>query len=65
MSEKQNNGPAKYRGPRYANGDPVPVDELDMLAKAFGFHSATHMDQICAAGDRKRAARANFGKLAS
>ena len=65
MSDSQSNGTARYRGPRYANGDPVPVDELDMLAKAFGFHSARHMDEMCAAGDRRRAARANFGKLAS
>ncbi|MGW5387143.1 hypothetical protein [Nocardia sp. NPDC003963] len=65
MSDSQSNGTARYRGPRYANGDPVPVDELDMLAVAFGFSSAQKMDAVCAEADRRRAARKNFGRLAS
>jgi hypothetical protein len=65
MSDSQSNGSAKHELPRYADGKRVPLAELDMLAKAFGFRSARHMDEMCAAGDRRRAARANSGQLAS
>lgn len=57
MSDSQSNGRAIYRGPRYANGDPVPVAELDMIAQAFGFSSAQKMDEVCAYREAQRAHR--------
>jgi hypothetical protein len=60
MSEKQSNG-----RPRYASGALVPPDELDMVAQAFGFQSARHLDQVCDQADRKRAARAHWPAVAS
>ena len=65
MSDSQNNGSARHELPRYADGRRIPPEELDMIARAFGFHNANHMDTICAAADRRRAARKNFGALAS
>ena len=57
MSDSQSNGTAKHELPRYADGRRVPMDELDMIAKAFGFHHARHMDEVCAQRDAQRAQR--------
>ncbi|MBA4858030.1 hypothetical protein [Nocardia farcinica] len=33
---------------RYADGSVASADELDMIARAFGFTSARHMDEVLA-----------------
>lgn len=63
MSDSQGNGSVRHELPRYANGKQVPMDELDMIAKAFGFHSARHMDEVCAHRDAQRAHRRAASKV--
>lgn len=53
------------QAPRYADGTFVPLSELDLIARAFGFMNARHMDQICDQADRSRAARAQWPAVAS
>lgn len=57
MSDSQGNGKTRHELPRYADGKRVPPEELDMIAKAFGFHHARHMDEVCAHRDAQRAQR--------
>lgn len=37
---------AKQAEPRYADGTPAEPEELDMIARAFGFLSARHLCEV-------------------
>jgi hypothetical protein len=43
--------------PRFANGRPVSEEELDAIARAFGFRSAKEMEQAMQHADAARAQR--------
>lgn len=59
MSDKQSNRIA------FKDGTAASEHDLELIARAFGFYSVAYMNQKCAEADRQRAARANFGALAS
>ncbi|MEU6582847.1 hypothetical protein [Nocardia sp. NPDC046763] len=44
---------------RFKDGTPVSPAIAEMLARAFGFSSADHMEQAIAAGEKRRRARIN------